>query len=82
MINLNTDICNNKFWEPITKVCTKCKEDKPLTEYNDTVILSKRGDCKTCEADYTKAYYIANKQRIRDNERIRRGRAKKLKQKL
>lgn len=58
------------------KQCIKCKKTKPLTEYNDTVILTKRGDCKSCESEYTKAYYLANKQRIRENERIRRKRSK------
>jgi hypothetical protein len=59
------------------KQCTKCKETKPLEDYNDTVILTKRGDCKTCESEYTKAYYLANKEKIRANERVRRNRAKK-----
>jgi hypothetical protein len=59
------------------KQCTKCKKTKPLEDYNDTVILTKRGDCKTCESNYTKAYYLANKEQIRANERVRRNRAKK-----
>ena len=59
------------------KQCTKCKKVKPLEDYNDTVILTKRGDCKSCEHKYTQTYYLANKQRIRDNEKVRRSRAKR-----
>ena len=62
----------------MTKTCTKCGESKDLDQFSDTVILTKRGDCKTCEGEYTRAYYFANKQKIRENERLRRRRKKEL----
>jgi hypothetical protein len=61
------------------KACKKCNAVKPLTEFNDTVILTKRSDCKTCQSAYTTAYYFANKQRIRNNAKLRRNRAKNFK---
>ena len=59
------------------KTCSKCGEDKDIDKYNDTIILTKRSDCKTCQSNYTKAYYLANKARIRANENLRRANYKK-----
>ena len=47
-----------------SKVCTKCKEDKPLAEY----YKKKKGKygvdstCKTCEKQRRKSYYEENKE--------------------
>jgi hypothetical protein len=46
------------------KVCKKCGENKALEDYNDTVGINKRGDCKSCESAYTKAYYLRNRDHI------------------
>lgn len=47
-----------------------------MSEFCDMVDLNKSHDCKECRNAYTKEYYKANKQRIRDNERLRRVRHK------
>ena len=57
--------------------CKKCKEIKDINLFPDMIDLNKSHDCKECRAKYVKTYYEANKQRIRDNEKIRRSRAKK-----
>lgn len=59
--------------------CKKCKQTKLIEQFCDMVNLSKGYECKECRSLYINAYYLANKQRIRDNEKIRRGRAKELK---
>ena len=56
--------------------CKKCNKEKDLKDFCDMINLSKSYDCKECRNDYTKAYYMLNKEAIRNNERIRRGRAK------
>lgn len=61
------------------KICTKCKEPKELSEFNETsnLVTSLRGDCKECQKKYTAAHYAANKERYAENQRIRRYRIKK-----
>lgn len=61
-----------------TKICTKCKLPKKLSEFNETsnVITSLRGDCKECQKKYSKEHYTANKQRYLDNQKIRRSKIK------
>lgn len=75
MIDFNKDCYSSIL--PTTKICIKCKKEKPLIEYNDTVVLSLRGDCKACEGIYNKVYYSANKDQIKANEKLRKERAKK-----
>ena len=49
---------------PSSKPCTKCKEDKPLSEYNasENAPDKKRPECKSCQkhttAVYRNTYYI------------------------
>lgn len=62
----------------MSKECTKCHNIKELEEYSLTVNGNKRGDCKTCEAIYNKAYYLINKETMLNNQKFRRARAKKL----
>src|SRR5699024_944412 len=50
----------------IGKVCTKCNEDKPFSEYNKRK-SSKDGhynDCKSCQSAYKRAHYEANRERL------------------
>ena len=62
-----------------TKICTKCKLPKKLSEFNETsnINLSYRSDCKECQKKYSKEHYDNNKQRYLDNQKIRRDRNKK-----
>lgn len=62
------------------KICTKCKEPKELSEFNETsnLVTSLRGDCKKCQRKYAAAHYAANKEKYFNNQRIRRSRNKKL----
>jgi len=60
----------------ILRDCKKCKQTKPLNDFCDMVNLGKSYDCKECRNNYTRTYYQANKQRINDNEKLRRKRAK------
>jgi len=61
------------------KICTKCKAEKPLGEFN-----SKQGRCKDCQREYNqkyyqktrkkalcrqREYYRKNKEKIRDYQR-------------
>lgn len=56
--------------------CKKCNTEKNLSEFCDMVDLNKSHDCRECRNAYTQMYYKANKQRIRENERLRRQRHK------
>ena len=49
-----------------TKVCKKCNEDKPLSEYNKRKGAKDghRNDCKACVKAKNKAHYEANHERI------------------
>jgi hypothetical protein len=59
------------------RTCKKCGKEKEITDFCDMINLNKSYDCKDCRNNYTKAYYLANKEKIRANERVRRNRAKK-----
>lgn len=59
------------------KICTKCSKNKELVDYSRTVNGNKRGDCKSCEADYHKAYYLINKETMMNNQKLRNARKKK-----
>lgn len=54
-----------------SKVCTKCGEDKPFSEYykHKEGKYGLRSSCKQCIADYGKKYYESNKE-----ECLKRGR--------
>ena len=54
--------------------CKKCNQTKDINLFPDMVDLNKSHDCKECRGLYLSTYYLANKQRIRDNERLRRAR--------
>lgn len=53
------------------KVCTKCSENKPLTEYhrNKTLKDGYRNECKPCVRKYREAYNSANKDKIRARDK-------------
>jgi hypothetical protein len=46
------------------KVCTKCKEEKDVTEFS-----SSRNDCKLCAKEYQKKYRENNKEKIRQSKK-------------
>ena len=60
--------------------CKKCGAKKELEQFCDMVNLGKSYDCKECRNAYTKEYALLNKQRIRENERLRRKRDKEYKE--
>ena len=49
-----------------TKVCTKCGEDKPLSEYPKRKVSKDghRNDCKVCRSAERKAYREANREKV------------------
>ena len=53
-----------------TKVCSKCKIEKPLSEFHkdksksDGLVIK----CKQCSAEYARVYYKINKDKIRKRE--------------
>lgn len=48
-----------------TKVCTKCGEEKPLTEENFRLIKNKfKSNCRACENKIAKEYRKGNKEKI------------------
>lgn len=51
----------------ITKICTKCKKEKPLSEFNKQKggKYGVRGQCKKCFHKYVKSYRDRNKKRNR-----------------
>jgi hypothetical protein len=46
------------------KVCTKCKEEKDVTEFN-----SSRNQCKLCRKEYDKEYNQNNKENIKERKK-------------
>lgn len=46
------------------KVCSKCKELKPVTEFNKAKRYKDglRYDCKVCQKEYRKNFYVKNKE--------------------
>lgn len=57
-----------------TKICTKCKLEKPITEFNNNKYKSdgKQSECKECHKLLCTNYYNRNKQHYRDNSRRKR----------
>ena len=55
------------------KVCTKCNEDKPLSEYGKRKDSKDghRNDCKVCRNAEKKAYYEANREKVLATEKAR-----------
>ncbi len=51
------------------KVCTKCKENKILSDYdiNKDRKHGYRSDCKECRKEYRRKYREKNKKRINEN---------------
>ena len=49
-----------------TKICTKCKKVKLLSEFRKQ---SYRRQCKKCLSDNTKIYYEKNKEKILEKSR-------------
>lgn len=47
----------------MTKVCTKCKIEKPTTDYHKdiTTTIGTTSHCKTCKREYKKTYNKDNK---------------------
>lgn len=60
-----------------TKICTKCKKEKPLTEFhkNKNAFLGVGSSCKVCRKQYTKEYVI-KKYREANKDEIKRTRIK------
>ena len=55
----------------MVKVCTKCKVEKELTEFNKHKI-SKDGlayNCKSCNKEHLKKYYHDNKERLKERNK-------------
>ena len=59
------------------KICSKCDKLKHINNYSRTVNGNKRADCKSCEADYHKAYYLINKETMMANQKLRNAKKKK-----
>ncbi len=53
------------------KVCTKCKEEKDVTEFH-----THRKKCKECISEYKKKYYIINKDKIIKHRNINKEKIK------
>ena len=53
------------------KVCTKCKNEKPLTEYYNRkkAIDGKRGECRSCSAYASRSWQQANPEKARETRR-------------
>jgi len=52
-------------------ICTKCKTDKPKTEfYKNNKKSGRRSECKVCSNRYSKAWYIANPEKEKARHRI------------
>jgi len=47
---------------PSTKICTKCKEVKPLELFNKTLIskFGRKSRCRKCDLEQSRQYYIKN----------------------
>lgn len=76
-----------------SKVCTKCKHDKPLEEFQNRKGAKdgKRADCRSCVSARAKRYREANKSKVAEEKRkyylenresIRKRQASKYKQKI
>lgn len=54
-----------------SKVCTRCKTDKPLEEYYNLYTMNdgKMSHCKACHYDYTNAWKAKNRERALEIKR-------------
>lgn len=54
-----------------SKVCTKCRETKPLKEFNKSLLglLGIRADCKSCQSVLRKALYQKNSEKEKANRK-------------
>ena len=54
-----------------TKICSKCRQDKPLTEFNTQGKLNgkPRSQCKECDADYGKWLRKHRPDKVKQNKK-------------
>ena len=66
--------------------CKICKLDKELDQFNEDRKGFKRKDCKACQGEYNRNYYLKNRKkllayqedfRLNNNEQIMKARIKK-----
>ena len=57
----------------MTKICTKCQTEKPISEYHKRTQASRGLDawCKSCKTEYRKSYYLKNKEYEKLRSRIK-----------
>lgn len=55
----------------ITKICYKCKIEKPLAEFSKSKIRpdGHNSDCKDCHKEYRRQYYLKNKKKEKQNSK-------------
>jgi hypothetical protein len=58
------------------KVCTICKENKPLSEYHTRATGKPYSSCKVCHRQYVKNHYVKNKQYYVDKAKKRNAETK------
>ena len=60
--------------DDITRVCRKCGQEKPLSEFvkNKTSALGRKHICKQCNTELVLKWRAANLERVRENDRKRR----------
>lgn len=54
------------------KTCSKCKEEKALTQFNSKGAGRISSNCKACQAIYFRSHYTRNKKYYRDRNKRRR----------
>lgn len=59
------------------KTCSKCNRLKNLNNYSFTINGNKRADCKNCQSEYHKIYYLNNKEQMMNNQKLRNAKKKK-----
>lgn len=57
-----------------TKICTKCKQEKPISEFNKNKYKKDglQSECKECHNKLYKKYYYNNKDKFRDRSKRNR----------
>lgn len=61
-----------------TKICTKCKLEKPISQFNKNISKKDglQSECKQCHNSLYKQYYTTNKDKFRTNSFNRRNNIK------
>lgn len=57
------------------KTCSRCKQEHPISRFNDKKRKNKTGKsdyCKECESQYSKEHYLANRDKYLERQRTRR----------